>query len=252
MSWCDKLASTPTAGFRFNWHFASANAILESLAPIINPLVEGNKPQFTVTTQDQFTVTIAANDGFIYSVTPSGIAVQFQHRMKAQQVSAGPPIMKMLSQPMPYTVLLGEVLERLFRAAMLIPGGRDRTITQFGIISLTIVAEEELPPGIGLFLDYLAKPWSAPAEQFNISVTTKLSETNDWTEKCIHGLARVDGQEELLILNFDWHRIYKKPRSLNETNLKDIAKKCQPVAMEYFETLGEGSRFDEQIINSQE
>jgi len=35
MSWCDKLASVPAAGFRLTPHFASSDSILDGLSPIL-------------------------------------------------------------------------------------------------------------------------------------------------------------------------------------------------------------------------
>ena len=36
MTWCDKLASTPTVGFKLSTHFAPIDILLNSWAPILD------------------------------------------------------------------------------------------------------------------------------------------------------------------------------------------------------------------------
>jgi len=40
MSWCDKLASTPSVGLKFDYHFGPSSDILDVLTPILDPLVD--------------------------------------------------------------------------------------------------------------------------------------------------------------------------------------------------------------------
>ncbi|MDA0306951.1 MAG: hypothetical protein O3B76_11835, partial [Proteobacteria bacterium] len=97
MSWCDKLASTPSVGFKLDYHFASGDEILHALGPILNNWVEGDKSQFSILRHESFVVELSTNDGFHYGVEPSKIHVTFTHKMKVKPVSGGPPVMEMLS-----------------------------------------------------------------------------------------------------------------------------------------------------------
>jgi hypothetical protein len=48
LSWCDKLASTPGAGLKLDYHFVSADALINALSPVLDRMVEGDKPKFTM------------------------------------------------------------------------------------------------------------------------------------------------------------------------------------------------------------
>jgi hypothetical protein len=247
------LASTPAAGFKMDWHFASTSSIMQSMAPILDKLVKDNKPKFTVTNADEFSALFAGEDGFSYGVDPSGVNVTFQHRMKAKQISAGPPIMEMLSSPMPFTELLPNVFDRLVEATLLVPNpDKGRRINRVGIVSTTVVAEDELPPGIALFINYMSRPWDTRAESFHFQITTEVGKDVDsaWTDYCTHVVAKQEGMDQLVVLNFDWYRKFKESKVISEVSLKDILKKAKLSALNYFESLGEGSQFDEQIISS--
>ena len=52
MSWCDKLASTASVGFRLSYHFASAEAVIQALSPILDKLVEGERMRFAMNEGD--------------------------------------------------------------------------------------------------------------------------------------------------------------------------------------------------------
>ncbi len=254
MSWCDKLASTPAAGFKLDWHFASASGITEAMAPILDQLVVDNRPRFSVSTVDQFNASIASEDGFTYGMDPSGINVVFQHRMKAKAVSAGPPVMELVSRPMPFTQLLPDVFDRLVRATLLLPNpNKIRRISRVGIVSTTIVAQDELPPGIAMYVRYMSRPWMSRSESFHFQITSALATDKKLasTDYCTHVVAKQDGPDNLVVLNFDWYRVFDVKRAINEASLQDILRKAKVSALEYFESLGEGSQFDEHIISDQ-
>jgi hypothetical protein len=253
LSWCDKLASTPAAGFKMDLHFASTSAITQALTPIIDELAEDNVPKFSLTSTDQFNALIAGEDGFTYGIDPSGVNVTFQHRMKPKQVSAGPPIMEMLSRPMPFTQLLPDVFERLTKATLLAPNPNGkRRVNRVGIVSLTMVAEDELPPGIALFIEYMSRPWGIKAKNFHFQITTEVGKDigGSWTDYCTHVVAKQDSADSLIGLNFDWHRSFETSKVVTEDSLKDMLRKAKNSALGYFESLGEGSQFDAEIISA--
>src|SRR3978361_5268 len=100
-SWCDKLASTPTIGIKMMPDVASGDAIIQALAPIFNKLPVGDNMGFQVEQHSPMAVTIMTDDGFRYAVDHARISVTFNHRLKARQVSGGPPVMEMTSKPLP-------------------------------------------------------------------------------------------------------------------------------------------------------
>src|SRR6267378_4324981 len=109
MSWCDKLASTPSVGLKFDHHFAPSSQILEVLKPILDPLVDGEKVKFVINKQDPFTIELTTEDGFHYGIESSRVWIDFQHRMRVKPSSGGPPIAELLSRPAPFSELLPDV-----------------------------------------------------------------------------------------------------------------------------------------------
>lgn len=250
LSWCDKLASTAGAGLKLDFHFASADSILDGLSPLLDRMPKGNKPKFDMSRHESFAVTFTTDDGFQYGIEPSKVFVAFKHRLRARAVSGRAPIMEMLSQPMPFTKLLPTVCKKLIEVTLLIPGPKNRKADRVGIISTTSVAESELPPGIARFISYMGRPWKGSVDHYNFNITTEISKTAEWTDRCLHTLTKPDDPEELLTLNFDWQRTFASGRPLNENSLTEALKTSEKAALQYFEDLGEGPAFDEEIIRS--
>src|SRR4051812_2930659 len=90
-SWCDKLASTPTVGLKFEPHFASGDTLLNSLTPMLDPWADGEKQKFAIDQMDFFSLTLTSEDGFRYSFDQTRSVVEFRHRMQSKPVSGGPP-----------------------------------------------------------------------------------------------------------------------------------------------------------------
>lgn len=248
MSWCDKLASTPGAGFKLDQHFASGDVILHALAPVLDKWVEGDKQLFTVHRTEPFSVAFSTDDGYHYGIDSLKTHVTFSHKMKVKPVSGGPPIMEMLSRPLPYSDLLPEVSKRLTEVTLLIPSTKDRTLTRVGIIASTKVADDEVPPGIARFISYIGRPWEGSVESFSCHIVAEIDKASGWSDRCVHTLIKPDDPEELLDLKFDWQRTFTSGRPITSDSLKEILESAQKASNEYFEDLAEGSRFDEDLI----
>lgn len=250
MTWCNKLASTPSIGFRLDHHFTSGDSILTALSPLTDRWVDGEKPLFSVEKRDQLSVELMTLDGFRYGADSSRIHVAFNHRMKVKHVSGGPPVMEMLSQPLPYTDLVGDCTKRLIEATLLLPGIRSRKVNRVGVVTHTRVAENEAPPGIRRFLSYLRKPWGGNSDSFDIRITAELEKNSNWADRCIHLLQKPDDPEELPTVQFDWQRTYASGRTATEDSLRELLDEANKASLDYFEDLAEGNRFDEQLISS--
>ena len=250
MSWCDKLASTPSAGFKLDQHFASGDVILHALAPVLDKWVEGDKQLFTVDRNEPFSVAFNTDDGYHYGIDSLKTHVTFIHKMKVKPVSGGPPIMEMLSRPLPFTELLPEVSKRLTEVTLLIPSTKDRTLTRVGIIASTTVAEDEAPPGIARFIRYIGRPWEGSVDSFSCQIIAEIDKASSWSDRCIHALNKPEDPEELLTLKFDWQRTFTSGRPITSVSLKEVLASAQKASNDYFEGLAEGSRFDEDLIRS--
>jgi len=177
-------------------------------------------------------------------VDQSAIHIAFSHRLKAVPVSGGVPTLEMLSEPQPYTQLLPDIFDRLIEATLLLPNIHARGVTRVGAVSTTMVAEEDLPPGIRRMIEYLGQPWGQIPEQFSFSGTYVVEEKTDWVDKCMHTISRNFDNSGLLQVVFDWGRNFKKINRANKEYLKKICIDAQRSSLQYLESVAEGTRFD--------
>ncbi len=109
--------------------------MLDVLAPVLDKLIEGDKPKFNITKIDPLSVEFGTEDGFLYGFDSSRAFVEFQHRFKFRSVSGGPPVAELLSRPAPFTELLPEVARRLLFASECLLEIRPRKVTRVGVVS---------------------------------------------------------------------------------------------------------------------
>lgn len=250
MSWCDKLASTPTVGFAFDAHTAPSATLLAALAPVFDKWVDGDKLEFTVDGLEPYAATITSNSGFRYSVNHSQLSVEFIHRLKMRPTSAGPPVAELTSTPMPFTTLLPDVSTRLIEATMLLPEVKTRKLLRVGVVSSTGVDEDLMPPGILRFINYIGRPWQGSVGSYNIQISTELGKSSGRTDKCVHFLVKTDNPDQLPLIKFDWQRWFDPGRAIHPDSLTEILRDAIASAMAYLEDLAEGSRFDENILRT--
>lgn len=250
MSWCDKLASTPGVGIKLDRHYVSGHAILDAISPILDTWADGEKQKFVIDKDESFILALTTDNGFHYGIEPTRIHVTFNHRMQPKPISGGPPVLEMLSSPLPYSELLPEVSKRLSEVTLLVPGVKTRTVTRVGVISSTLVANDELPPGIARFIKYISRPWDCLPENYSIHITTELDKTADWSDRCIHLIHKPEDSEQLLTLRFDWQRLFTIGHAITPDSLKEILTTAEKASTKYFEDIAEGNMFDEEIIVS--
>ena len=250
MSWCDKLASTAGVGFRLEPHYVPGESLLNALIPITDRLTDGEKQKFAVNQIDPFGVTITTEDGFQYGVDSQRLFVGFQHRMKVRATSGGPPTMEMISHPLPYTELLPAVAKRLVEAAALLPKFSSRKLKRVGVISTTTVADEDLPPGIARFVEYMGRPWRGAVEYYNVQITSEVEKSSGWSDLCSHSMNRPEDQDQMMTMVFDYQRVFSaaSTSTASGTSLAAILEQVSKSALKYFEDLAEGNRFDEELI----
>lgn len=239
----------PSVGFKLDWHFISASSILDALSPLLDKLVDGERTRFNIERPLGFDVTVATDDGFNYVVNPRQVSVAFQHKLRVKPMSGGLPVMEMLSRPLPFTKLLPQVGEKLIDATLLLPGPRTRRVIQVGVVVSAKVAIDDVPPGITRFINYVGRPWKGRTEFFNFQITADVGKTADWSDRCIHGLTKAEeDQDQLVSIQFDWQRAFSSSRLVTSESLKQIMAQAEKAALTYFEDLGEGTRFDEDLI----
>lgn len=250
MSWCDKLASVPTVGFKFDARLTSGITLLEVLAPAFAENVTPEAIKFTVDDVEAFSTNVTTENGFRYMADTWRVAVGFGHKMKAKPVSGGPPVLEMMSRPLPYTELLEEVTARTISAALLLPDIGKRRILRAGVVSATQVDEGDLPPGIARMVEYMGRPWSGGLNAFQMQLESVISEEENWTDKCTHFLSKSNDATQLMTIQFDYGREFKTDVFVDQASLKRTIKSTSEAALEYLEDIAQGSRFDEELIGN--
>jgi hypothetical protein len=251
MSWCDKLASTPSVGLKLNYHFASSGELLGALSPVFDGLVQGDTIKFTINRQDPFAIEFTTENGFHYGIEPSRVWVDFQHRMKIRPTSGGPPIAEMLSRPTPYSELLPDVSRRLVETMEGVLKIGPRTFSRLGIVATTTIASDELPPGMLRFIEYINRPWGRSVEHYTFQINAELSHTPSWTDRCNHILIKAPEEPDQLVrLQLDWNRTFTSELAAKKESIEKVFEDISKESLQYFEDLAEGNRFDEELIRS--
>jgi len=230
---------------RFNHHFASSGSLLDALTPVLNKMVDGPKATFTIGRQDSLSLELTTDEGFQYAINTASISVGFVHRLKLKNQSAGYPTVEMISHPQPFTALLPAVCDRLIEVVSLLIDPKFRTLEQIGIVTSTMVDEDEAPPGILKFIRTVTKPWKLDIDAYSFQIVAKLSEESGWNDRCIHEIVKAEGDDGLATLKFDWQRRANSPIALpSRERLTELLSTAQKDALKYFEELAEGNRFD--------
>ncbi len=251
MTWCDKLASTPAVGYQFEAHFASGDRILDSLSPMTDTWANDKKPLFTVSRHESFHIELQHDNGFQYNVNETKASVTFQHRLKLRNTSAGLPVAEFISQPLQFSRLLSSAFDEVVKMTMLLPQSATRRVNRVGIVAQTIAVKDDLPPGLIKLLDYFAKPWQNGLHTFNVTVTANLRDDDRFTDRCVHHIGKMDGDDENLItVRLDWQRSLKKPMMCIPEDMRKLNLAAERAALEYFEDLAVGNSFDEHIIGT--
>jgi hypothetical protein len=227
---------------------------MAAITPLVSKWVDDKGRQaFTLDQQDAFGFQLTTNDGFGYLVNPEYITVDFKYRLRLQNRSAQPPTLEMMSRPAPYTEVLPEISRRLIEVVKPIIGAIPRTLVGIGVISTTVVSESEAPPGIRRFLEHVARPWSASLSAYNLHLTADLAGKKDGgaKDRCTHTLTKSEeGDDNFLTIRLDWMRTFDEKKPPPFSTLEEQLKLAQKEALEYFEDIGQGDRFDENIRNA--
>lgn len=248
-TWCDKLASTPTIGFQYDSaHHAGSDTLLTALSPLLDQWSTPNKSEFSITSQDSFTLNVQRENGFLYQFDPWKSSVAFQHQMRLRPTSGGLPVAEFASEPLPFTSLLDDALEQLLDISLMMPMAKERSVKRIGIVTTTVVTEDDLPPGILRFIKYVSRPWGQGVESYNFTIISKLRETDNFFTRCIHTVVKPDDPVQLMTLRFDWQKTFERPITIVRDNLFKEVVTAKNSALEYLEEVAEGNAFDEHLI----
>src|SRR5208337_3481586 len=245
MSWCDKLGSTPSIGYQLDWHSLPSDILLNALSPAVDLMVDGDQQQFSIDLKDALRLTLTSFDGYQYGFEPTKIFVGFVHRATTRIVSGGLPTLVLSSKTVPYTALLDELEFKLLSTMEIINRIKTRRLAGIGIVSTTVTDRTELPPGIERILVYAGKPWKGKLRSLTFQAQAVLQENDNHSDRCIHMIFKSQKDDDPLQIVFDYQRIYKRPQDIESNRLRAATEGLKRDALEYFEQLAQGDRFDE-------
>lgn len=244
MSWCDKLASTPTIGIGFEPFHVSSATVLDLIAPLLNKLGDEKEPGYTIEKLDALGILLTQDAGFQYGIDSRRMFIEFKHRMKVRPVSGSAPRLDMISKPEPFTKMIAHLQSRIVELYSLLDAKGVRALLRIGVVSTTIVDRKEIPPGIEKFISYLQAPWGAKSESLNFSLMGDLNDEAEWSDRCHHTVSDIENEKGMLSLKFDFQRTFKAPVATKSAKLDELLPIVTESALEYFESLAEGGRFD--------
>ena len=223
--------------------------MLTALTPLLDKWATLNKADFSIVSQDSFALGIQRENGFLYQFDTSKSSVTFQHQMRLRQTSGGLPIAEFVAEPLPFTALLEDAANQLLDISLMLAGSTGgRSVKRIGIVSTTVVSEDDLPPGIRRFIEYVSRPWGDGVEGYNFTIIANLRQTGVYTTRCIHTITKPDDPQELMTLRFDWQKTFEKPIPMVQDALSKEIVTAKNSALEYLEEVAEGNAFDEHLI----
>jgi len=249
MSWCDKLGSTPSIGYQLDWHALPTDILLNALSPVLDRMVSGDEQRFSIDLKEALKLTFTSYDGFQFGFEPSKIFVGFTHRAELRTGSGGIPTLILSSKPSAYTSLLAEIQQYLLDAMESVNRLKPRRLTGIGVVSTTSAMQDEIPPGIQKLLTYVGNPWSGKLQALTFQAQTILDENNEYSHRCIHTIIKTQKEDDPVQLVFDCQRVYRKPQDTDTNRLRAATEGLKTFALDYFEQLAQGDRFDDVLDN---
>ncbi|TXM91963.1 hypothetical protein [Methylobacterium sp. WL116] len=249
-SWCDKLASTPTVGFKLDPNFLSGDTLLGSLTAITNSYYDQDKAKFTMEKHESFAVQFSGEDGYTYSIDPTKISVAFMHKVRAKLTSGGLPRVETTSEDAPYSILLDRTVEKAIELLVSVPNEAGRKLKRIGMVTTSVTNQEDMPPGVAKLLMYLGRPWNNKLSSYHMQITATLKKSETEEDRCIYTIVKGDEHEDLINFSFDWQRLYLSGKSIERKQVQDTVRLAQRAALAYFEAIAEGNEWDEKLLSS--
>jgi len=250
MNWCDKLGSTPAIGYQLDWHTLPSDILLDALSSLVDGMVSGDEQRFTIDLKDALKLTFTSHDGFQFGLEPARIFVEFRHRAAYRIGAGGIPNLVLNSKPSPYTELLDEVQRYLQNTMEIVNRLKVRRLIGIGVVATTVVDEHDVPPGIRKLLTHVSNPWQGKLETLTFQAQTIVHEDEEFSHRCTHTVVKKLKNDDPMDVIFDYQRVYKKPPEVDASRLRTATEKVKSVALDYFEQLAQGDRFDDFLNNA--
>jgi len=250
MSWCDKLGSTPGIGYQLDWHALPSDILLNALSPLVDRMVSGDEQRFSFDVREALKLQFTSYDGFQFGFEPTKVFVGFTHRAEIHTGSGGIPSLGLRSKPSTFTALLDEIQGYLLNTMETINRLKGRRLAGIGIVTTTWAERADIPPGIKKLLMYASKPWEGRLQSLTFQAQSILDENDDYLHRCIHTIIKTLKEDEPIQVIFDYQRVYKKPQDIDPNRLRPATEAVTASALDYFEQLAQGDRFDDVLGNA--
>jgi hypothetical protein len=181
---------------------------------------------------------LKTKQGFNFSISHDNIVVEFSYVVNYIKKSGQFPFLKH-DELRSYSDILKETQDNIAMTWDIFSKLSPHSCGRIGLMANCSVSEAELPPGISLFSDHIARPWDAGLRNMSGTITSKISENEVFIEQCHHTIERnFTGEKDEAEIKLDFQRIFKEEKNKDMT--QKIILEFSEKAVEYFEKFGMG------------
>lgn len=238
MLWLDGFLAGPVIGLRIEHNFSAAFKWAEKLIPALSNKHDVREIEFSK--DNPFTFKVDFKDGFFYKQNIDQVVIDYRHLLEEESMPGAAPTFKPANLSNYSTLLenslnyFGSVLEELDKVEPL-------QMNRMGVVARLNLSQEDLPPGIEMFIDHIKKPWSADLMSMNSMINIILNETEEYKDCCRHSIRLNENtKKDETSISLDWQRLYESPVVIRPSSTIKTAKECCENAVKYFESFGKG------------
>jgi len=239
MTWLDRVLATPSVGLTLKPELYSEHEIFSSVRPLFD---KWSKEGDVKVGQAELTLSFGTALGFIFTVRPDTIVVEFKCKFELKQRPGLLPVFPNV-EAKKYSELLETTVQQTNDFVDHILAIRRRTLTRIGVVAATRIDGECPPPGVASYIKHLQRPWQSPLIRCDSNLLSLLAEDTNKREQCHHRLIFNQADEDKkndFGLTLDWQRVMITPVELKSGAAQQHLQSSCSSALTYFERFGTG------------
>jgi hypothetical protein len=243
MSWLNSVLATPVLGIRIEPNINVALKYPQLIAPLLEEINKKSIP-INLTSENTYNVSVQFGSGFVYSLIPTDLVVEFKYSLKHKKRAGGFPTLEAVDVQ-PYDTLLSASLKDMQGLLRALIKEHPIYARRVGVMARADLEKDSLPPGVEELLGYLSKPWKKPLIKCETNLLAELKSTDELRDQCHHMIQFDETQGKEFSFSLDWQRLLKSPVKIDETWIGDVLPSLITEARNYFKKTGEEGFGDE-------
>jgi hypothetical protein len=241
MVWMDSIMAVPTIGLQIEPQFRFSGRFTELIAPMLEERIKRGE-MLNLSSNDPAKLVVNTSTGLVYTLTLENIGID--HRIPQREVKSAGQLRHIEAVPVGgFSELLEVVRVEIDNVVRLLRELAPIKVTRVGILAVMTMHRDAMPPGLKLLVDHLARPWGAPLQRCETTLTAILNEEpENYTDRCHHGVA-FDTTSDPKDIGFrlDWQRLLHKSVELGEGWAAEHLSEWVSQAIRYYDRVGEGA-----------